>query len=316
MLADEQPLRVVQRHIEGVLGAALTAVPVIIVVVIVLLLGGAGVDRVDIAVPGQTAVQPGVGGDLHTLMQAPGRLLADGALDPVGAGLHNGDVGVVTAAVTAIAVAAAVILADRLNDAVHLGEDLGLFDAVLQLLKLRLFLLQVVLRLRFVQLRLLDLEGVAELVGGGCLFLLLLQRLDLSLVVGDAVSDLLHLQLCGGDSQLQRVGVVGKELVARMNLVAYLHITLRHLLVGVLADLDRGPRLHNAAELIAARDVHAHQHGHGLDCGRALVIPSGAARQYKAQRHGQCQGQRQNTVMFHRISSFPPGGAACARRFV
>ena len=199
-------------------------------------------------------------------------------------------------------VVATVFAVHRLDNTADRGGDLGLVHGLLEPGHLRLLLLQVVLGLRLVQLGLLNLQSVGQLVGGGCLFRLLLQLLDLVFIGDDGVLNLLHLQLGAGHRQLQGVGVVGEEGVSLLDLVAHLDKALVYRLLVVLVHLDGGLGLHHAAVLAVACQIHAHQHGHRLDRGTALLPGGGAGCQTQTEQKRHYQ--RQIPFHLHSDSSF------------
>ena len=312
VLAQLETLVVVEGDVEGILGgglhlvAAAAAVEVVVVVldrvVPVHVLHAAGPDRV---------VEPGADRDGHTGLQIVGVHLVDGALDPVGFGLQDGDKGVAVAVLAAVAVTVAVIVIagaaaflDLLDAAGDRGEDAVVFQQGLH--PVDLLLLRGDLQLGFgqIDLQLLDLQRVAELFFVLGLFLFFFEVGLLLGLGGQRGLHLLQLQIELVQIERQGFHVVGEQGLTLFDLVARGNQQLLDLELAVLLDLDGLAGVYHAGEAVhAAHGADARNHSDGLD-GDRLKRLFLAGAQPQTERHAQKRAK--GSFCFHVFSSILP----------
>ena len=264
MLAQQQPIALVQRHVERVLaGQAGVAV-----IVALLLHRVVPVHGVHAALP-RLIADAGADDDLRALPQGGGVVLVDVALHPEAAGLHDGHEGQGVAVVVAAAV-----FVDGLHLAGYLGLDGGVLQVVLHLLDVLLLGGNVGLVGQDVQIGLSDLKGI--LPAGGViagLIPLLLQILLFALLVLQLVLLLLQLQLRLLQIALQFAQVVGEQHITHRHRVAHLYLDGVHGEGVILFDLRLAQGADNAAEAVGqAHRAQSADHGHGLNGGLALRL--------------------------------------------
>ena len=227
MLAEDQPVGAVERHIEGVLRGARHLIVHIHAPVLIALHGVFPVDGVDDAGP-YAVVRAGAHRHGHALAQRGAVELVDAALHAVGAHVHDGDERVSAALLAAVVpVAGVAAVAVRAGDLHHAagdgGGDLGDLHILLHGGDLALLEGQVVFRLALVRLAGVDLQGIAELVARGGLVPLLRQIGDIALRRGDGVFEALLFDQELIHGKLHGLHVVGEQHVALVDHVALLH---------------------------------------------------------------------------------------------
>ena len=250
MLAQDHPFAAVQLHIEGVLagGAHFVGAAADVIAVVVILHRVLIVHQGDGAHPEFLGIPPGFHADAAAFHDGPPLQLIQRPLDPVGAGLLNGDVGL------GLAVFVGALLADGGDPPVHRRFHHGVGKQVLTFLHLGLFGFQ--LQLRFLQVDLvgLDLNGILQLVSRIRPFPVLFQLDDLLAVIFDGGGKLLQFQLLFFQGQLQLIGVIGKEGLPLGHVVALSDKKLLHHLVLIPLDLRDILGYHHPAEPVRHTD--------------------------------------------------------------
>ena len=192
VLAQHQAVGGVQLHIEGIPagGGHFVRGGTVVAVSIAALGGIFVVHQRDGARPRRVLLRPGH--QLHPvpLLQAAPLQFAQHTLDPVGAGLLDGDV----SGRLAVRIGG-VIFVDFLHPPGDGGSDGRVVQQLLRLLHLVLLGLQLQLRFLLVHLSGLNLHGVLQLGGAGKTAALPFQCLDFFLVALNAALQLLQLQI-------------------------------------------------------------------------------------------------------------------------
>ena len=285
MLSQNQAVGAVQLHIERVLAGRGHGIGrhAVIPIGVAPLRGAFIIHQLDRARPGSGRIRPGGDLDAGALNDAAPLQFSDGTLDPVGAHLLNGDVR------RGIAVSVGAAFVDGLNAALDGRHHGGVFQQILRLGDLGLLRLGVQFRFLHVHLSGLDLDGILQLVRTGRPAALLFQLLDLLLVIFDGSVQLLQLQLLLFQTQLQLIGVVLEQLVALVDVVAFLDQYFLDGLFRILLDLRHVLGNDHAGEPIAGRNAaHSRQIGNRLHIHCRIVAAAGR------QRNGQAQAQRQS----------------------
>ena len=277
VLAHQQAVAAVQRHIEGVSAggghvAAAVRHP--------LIAAGDGilpVDGGDAALP-DIAAHTGADQHLPPLGESGGVTLVDIALHPEARRLHDGHDG----QCIPIAVSSAVFV-HRLHPTVYRRGDLSLADAVGKALHLLLLQGDVILLLQNGRRSLPDLQIVLQLLIRGDVALVPLQPGLLLLLGAEGALHLVQLQLGFLQIQLCLRLVVGKEGLALFHLIPGLHGHGGHLPVLVLCDLCLALSADDSSEAIhLSHTAQAADHGYGFH--RRLAFAAFSAARQAAQQ--------------------------------
>ncbi len=234
MLTQQQAVGGVQCHIEGILAGTGHLIRGNAHV----LVGAAALGGVFIVhqshLPRPGTVAAGTGSHLHpvALFEAAPLKLSQHALDPVGAGLLDDDIGRGLTAVVSGGV-----FVDLLHPAGDGGGDGGVIEQLLRLLHLVLLGFQLQLRFLHIHLGGLNLYGVLKPGGAGDALPLPLQCGDLLLAGVDGALQLGGLQVLFIQAQLKLLGVVAEESLPLLHVVAFLDHQLLNGLLGITGDL-------------------------------------------------------------------------------
>ena len=299
MLAEQQPVDRVEVDIERIAarGGHLVAHAVAVIVhpaVSVVL--RRGVELGDRARPRLRFIRAGADDHRLTDIKFAQVQLVDLAFDAVGAALDQGDVRKGLARHLVVAA----VFVDRLDLAVDGRGDGAAAGVLLELLQLALLDGDVILRLLLAGLQRLDVDGIGELLGFGRVLLLLFELLDLLVIVLDGVFHLLDLQLRLVDGELDLVGVIDEQDIARRDALPDLDLQLRDLAVFVAVDPDLVLRHNNTrAEIVRAHRAVAHDLRNALHIHRRKLLRA-AGKTANQQHQRQCAGDQ---TFFHTITS-------------
>ena len=260
MLAQEQAVDIVQRHIERVFrGGGHLVVSAAVIALLAVLHRVFPVDLLDHAVPDLRLIRAGAHGHRHALCQHTAVELVDAALHPVAAHIHDGDEGVRSAAAHIAAHNAAgkigVVVLDTHHPAGDGGGDIRMLHGGLHGGDLTLLEGQVILRLAYVRVPGVDLQRVTQLLAGGGGFLLCFQLGDLAFRGGDGVFQPLLIDHEPVEGKLQGLGVVGKQDVTLLHRIALRHQDLQHGLVRVLFHVRRPAGDDLAGKTVGQADI-------------------------------------------------------------
>ena len=282
MLAQHQTLGGVQIDVKGVPAGVAHFIHIAIHIVGIALGGAFVVHHGHGAQPAETFVQTGNRPNPIPGLDSAPLQLPQHRLDPVGTGLLDGDVG------HGLAVVVGAAFADTLHPAGDRGLHLGVFQQVFRLLHLGLLGLELDFRLLQIQLIGLNLNGILQLGRAGNSGALPLQPLNLLLIVGNIGLKLFQLQPFFIQAQLQLIGIIGKEDLTFLHIVALFHQQFLHSLVLVLLNLGDILRYHHTGKPVSGgNSPHGSQILDGLDIDTFSAVFTAAQCQQQS-RQNQC----------------------------
>ena len=236
------------------------------------------------------AIAPGTGGHLHpvALPEAAPLQFSQHALDPVGAGLLDDDIGRGLAAVIGGAA-----LVDLLHPAVNGGGHGGVVQQLLRLLHLVLLGFQLQLRLLHIHLGGLNLHSVLKPGGAGDALPLPLQSSDFLLAAFNGALQLGSLQIFLVQAQLKLLGVVAEKSLTLLYVVTLLDHQLLDGLFRIPGDLGGVLGHHQPQEPVSRGNAPGRgQPLHRLNINRILLCAAAC--------QSQAQDKCQNYFPFHK----------------
>ena len=282
MLTQHQPLGGVQIDVEGVPAGVAHLIHIAVHIVGIALGGAFVVHHGHGAQPAETFVQTGNRPNPIPGLNAAPLQLPQHRLDAVSAGFLDGDVG------HRLAIVVGAAFADALHPAGNRGHHIGVFQQVLRLLHLGLLGLDLDLRLLQIQLIGLNLNGILQLCRAGNSGAFLLQTGDLLLIVGDIGLKLFQLQPLLVQTQLELLGIIGKEDLTFLHIVSLFYQQFLDSFVLVLLNLGDILRHHHTRKPVSGGDTpHGSQILHGLDIDTFSAVFTAAQCQQQC-RQNQC----------------------------